>query len=71
MKAIRVAQYGDPGVLQLQELPQPKPAAGEALIRVHTVGVNFADVYMRNGAARMPVPFPFTPASRDRERSNR
>jgi len=61
MKAIRVAQYGDPSVLQLQDVPQPKPAAGEALIRVHTVGVNFADVYMRNGAARMPVPFPFTP----------
>jgi len=61
MKAIRVAKYGDPSVLQLEDLSVPKPGAGEALVRVHTVGVNYADVYMRNGAARMPVPFPFTP----------
>jgi NADPH2:quinone reductase len=61
MKAMRVTQAGDPGVLQLQDIPQPKPGPGEALVRVHVVGVNYADVYMRNGAARMPVPFPFTP----------
>jgi len=61
MKAIRIANYGDPGVLRLEEVPQPKPGTGEALVRVHTVGVNYADVYMRSGAARMPVPFPFTP----------
>jgi NADPH:quinone reductase len=61
MKAIRVTKYGDTSVLELQDLPQPKPGPGEALIRVHAVGVNYADVYMRNGAARMPVPFPFTP----------
>ena len=61
MKAIRVAKYGDPGELRLAELPQPKPGAGEALVSVHTVGVNYADIYFRNGSARMPVPFPFTP----------
>lgn len=61
MKAIRVAKYGDPSVLELQDSPQPKPGPGEALIRVQAVGVNYADIYMRNGAARMPVPFPFTP----------
>jgi NADPH:quinone reductase len=61
MKAIRVAKYGDPSVLELKELPSPKPGAGEALVRVHAVGLNYADIYFRNGAARMPVPFPFTP----------
>jgi NADPH2:quinone reductase len=61
MKAIRIAQFGDPGVLKLEDLPQPKAGPGEALVRVHTVGVNYADVYFRNGAARMPIPFPFTP----------
>ena len=61
MKAIRVAKYGDPSVLQLEDIPQPKPGAGEALVRVHAVGVNYADIYFRNGAARMPIPFPFTP----------
>ncbi len=61
MKAIRVARYGGPEELRLAEIPLPRPAAGEALVRVHAVGVNFADIYFRNGAARMPVPFPFTP----------
>ncbi|HXX71846.1 MAG TPA: quinone oxidoreductase [Candidatus Acidoferrum sp.] len=61
MKAIRVAKYGDPSELHLEELPQPKPGAGEALIKVHAAGVNYADIYFRNGSARMPIPFPFTP----------
>lgn len=61
MKAIRVANYGDSSALRLEELPQPKPGAGEALIGVHAAGVNYADIYFRNGSARMPIPFPFTP----------
>lgn len=58
MKAMRVTKAGDPSVLQLQDIPQPKPAPGEALVHVQAVGVNFADVYMRNGA--VPMPFPYT-----------
>jgi NADPH:quinone reductase len=61
MKAIRVAKYGDASELRLEELPQPKPGAGEALVRVDCAGVNYADIYFRSGAARMPIPFPFTP----------
>jgi NADPH:quinone reductase len=61
MKAMQVTQAGDPSVLRMQELPKPKPGPGEALVRNHVVGVNFADIYMRNGSARVPVPFPFTP----------
>jgi NADPH2:quinone reductase len=60
MRAMRVAKYGDPNAIQLEDLPKPKPGPGEALVRVQAVGVNFADVYMRNGAARMPVPMPYT-----------
>lgn len=60
MKAMRVTQAGDPGVLRLEEVPKPKPGPGEALVRNHAVGVNFADIYMRNGSARVPIPFPFT-----------
>ena len=60
MKAVRVTQYGEPNVLQLQDIPQPKPGPGEALIRVQATGVNYADVYMRNGAAPIVAP-PFTP----------
>jgi len=61
MKAMRVTKAGDPNVLRLEDLPQPKPGPGEALVRNHAVGVNYADIYMRNGSARVPVPFPFTP----------
>jgi NADPH:quinone reductase len=61
MKAIRATQAGEPSVLQLEDIPQPKPGTGEALVRVQVAGVNFADIYMRNGAARLPIPFPFTP----------
>jgi len=59
MKAMRITAAGDPSVLQLQDLPQPKPGPGEALVRVGAAGVNFADIYMRSGA--VPVPLPFTP----------
>jgi NADPH2:quinone reductase len=57
MKAMRVTKPGDPSVLQLQDVPQPKPGPGEVLIHVQAVGVNFADVYMRNGAVPMPLPY--------------
>ncbi len=60
MKAIRVGQYGDPSVLKLEEVERPKPGPGEALVRVHAAGVNYADIYFRSGAARIPIPFPFT-----------
>lgn len=60
MKAMRVTKAGDPDVLQLHNISQPKPEPGQALIRIEAVGVNFADVYMRNGAVPMPIPFPYT-----------
>ena len=61
MKAIQIGKLGGPEELQLQEIPQPKPGPVEALVRVHAVGVNFADIYFRRGVARMPAAFPFTP----------
>jgi NADPH2:quinone reductase len=61
MKAIRADRAGDFSVLHMEDVPQPKPGLGEALVRVHVAGVNFADVYMRSGSARVPTPFPLTP----------
>jgi NADPH2:quinone reductase len=61
MKAMRVTKAGDPSVLRLEDVAKPTPGPGEALVRNHTVGVNYADIYMRNGSARVPIPFPFTP----------
>jgi NADPH2:quinone reductase len=60
MKAIRVAKYGGPEELQLQEVAQPDPGAGEALVRVHAAGVNYADIYFRTGVVPKGIPFPFT-----------
>ena len=57
MKAIQVAQTGGPEVLTVVDLPVPEPKAGEALVRLHAVGVNFIDVYFREG--RYPAPLPF------------
>jgi NADPH2:quinone reductase len=60
MKAIKISTYGDAGVLQLsRDEPEPVPAAGQVLVKIHAAGVNFIDIYQRIG--RYPVPLPFIP----------
>ncbi|WP_193726622.1 quinone oxidoreductase family protein [Paenibacillus guangzhouensis] len=49
MQAIRIHAYGGPEVMQLEELPIPTPAPGEALIRVQAASVNFLDLQHRRG----------------------
>jgi NADPH2:quinone reductase len=49
MKAIAIAQFGGPENLQLMQIPEPRPAAGEALVKLEFAGINFIDVYMRSG----------------------
>ena len=61
MKAIRVSQLGGPEVLQYVDVDTPKPGAGEALVRIEAIGVNFIDVYHRTGLYKLPLPF--TPGS--------
>lgn len=61
MKAIRVESTGGPEVLEYVDLPTPTPAAGEALVRIEAIGINFIDVYHRTGL--YPMPLPFTPGS--------
>lgn len=60
MKAIRVHKTGGPEVLAYEDAPDPKPAAGEALVRVEAAGVNFIDVYYRTGLYKAPA-LPYTP----------
>lgn len=50
MKAISVAMFGGPEVLRLAEVDPPRPGPGEALVRIACAGINFIDVYMRNGS---------------------
>jgi len=63
MKAIRVHEFGGPEVLKLEELPTPKPSKGEVLVRVHAIGVNPYDTYMRAGTYPLKPPLPYTPGS--------
>jgi NADPH2:quinone reductase len=57
MRAIQIRTFGGPEVLELRDIPDPVPQAGQALVRVHTSGVNFVDVYFREGKYNAPLPF--------------
>jgi NADPH2:quinone reductase len=57
MKAIRVQAHGGQDVLKYEEVPEPKPGAGQALVKLHAIGINFIDVYHRTGLYKLPVPF--------------
>jgi NADPH:quinone reductase len=61
MKAIRIHAFGGPEVYRYEEVPDPVAGAGEALVAVEAVGVNFIEVYQRTGLYQ--VPLPATPGS--------
>ena len=61
MRAIRVHAPGDADVLRLEDVPDPEPGPGEAVVRIEAAGVNFIEVYQRTGT--YPQPLPFTPGS--------
>ena len=63
MKAIVVHEFGGPEALKLEEVPTPKPAAGQVLVRIHGAGVNPYDAYMRAGTYAVKPPLPYTPGS--------
>lgn len=54
MKAIRLHEHGGPEVLRYDEVPIPEPKPGEVLVRVHAVGVNPPDWYVREGMPNVP-----------------
>jgi NADPH2:quinone reductase len=56
VKAIVVHHFGGPEVLQYEEVPDPEPKAGEALVSIEAAGVNFIDIYQRSGAYKVALP---------------
>lgn len=54
--AIRFSETGGPEVLRAEEVVVPPPAAGEATVRQHAVGVNYIDIYHRSGVYPVPLP---------------
>jgi NADPH:quinone reductase len=57
MKAVRVHQTGGPEALQYEDTAVPQPATGQALVKMHAIGVNFIDVYFRTGLYKAESPF--------------
>jgi len=57
MKAIQIRKNGGPEVMALTELPVPEAAAGQAVVKVEAAGVNFIDVYQRNGLYSVQLPY--------------
>jgi len=64
MKAWRVDELGDPAVVMLlQEVEQPAPGPGEALIEVEAAAINFFDILLCQGTYQEKPPLPFTPGA--------
>ena len=63
MRAVRVHEFGDPEVLQLEDLPQPEPVRGEVLVRVQAAGVNPSETYVRAGRYIDLPALPYTPGA--------
>src|SRR6185437_6150183 len=56
MKAIQIPQTGGPEVLRVAKVDRPSPAADQVLVEVHAAGVNFIDIYYREGVYKAPLP---------------
>jgi len=63
MEAIRVYQFGEPEVLRLEEVPAPRPGAGQVLSRMHAIGVNPVETYIRAGTYSYKPALPYTPGN--------
>ena len=63
MKAIVVKEFGAPDVMKFQEAPDPPPGPGQLLIRVHAVGVNPVEAYIRAGTYARKPSLPYIPGS--------
>jgi len=56
MKAIQIFTTGGPEVLTLSEVPVPVPGPGQVLIKVAATGINFIEIYFREGRYKAPLP---------------
>jgi NADPH2:quinone reductase len=63
MKAVLCKQFGPPESLVFEDIPSPKPAAGEAVITMHAASVNFPDVLIIQNKYQFKPPLPFSPGS--------
>ncbi len=57
MKAVRVHAPGGLDALRYEDLPDPTPGPGQALVRIEAAGVNFIDIYQRSGLYKVELPY--------------
>src|SRR5271166_1774138 len=57
MKAIQVKQVGGPEAMEVVEIPVPQPKPNETVVKLAASGVNFIDVYFREGRYKSSLPF--------------
>lgn len=58
MRAVRFHQHGGPDVLRYEDAPDPQPAPGRAIVRVHACALNHLDLWERRGLDRVKLPLP-------------
>lgn len=63
MQAIRAHRFGGPEVLQLEDVPDPAAGAGQLRVRIHAIGVNPYETYMRSGAYAIKPELPYIPGA--------
>jgi NADPH:quinone reductase len=59
MKALTFSSFGSPDVLEYLDVPDPVPTLGCAMVRTHAIGLNFADLYRRQGRYHLRGTAPF------------
>src|SRR5215813_37182 len=57
MKAIQIKTPGGPEALEIVDLPSPQPKPNEEVVKLGAIGINFIDVYQREGRYKVPLPF--------------
>ena len=63
MQAILAREFGGPDVLKLETVPDPIAGRGQVRVRVHAIGVNPYDTYMRAGGYAIKPDLPYTPGA--------
>ena len=57
MKAIQITQFGGPEVMEFADVPTLAPSGNQVLVKLRAAGVNYIDVYQRNGLYQVPLPY--------------
>jgi NADPH2:quinone reductase len=57
LKAVQITKFGSADVLEVTDLPEPKPGPGQVRVRHKAIGLNFIDTYHRSGLYEVELPF--------------